>query len=38
MPSGRLTGIVFGETKFCPYGAVFSYDRINHIVSSYEVK
>jgi hypothetical protein len=35
MPSGCLTGMVFGETKFGPDGAVFSYDRMNQLVSSY---
>lgn len=38
MPSGSLTGMVFGETKFGPVDAVYSYDRMNQIVSTYELK
>jgi len=38
MPSGILNGVVFGETRFGPEGAVYSYDPVNHIVCSYELK
>lgn len=38
MPSGILTGMVFGQTKFGPDGAVYSYDPINQLVCSYETK
>lgn len=38
MPSGVLNGMVFGETRFGPDGAVYSYDLQNKLVSTYEIK
>lgn len=37
MPSGILSGFLFGKYVFYPEGAVYSFDPINHIVCSYEV-
>lgn len=33
-----MSGILIGETKFMPDGAVYSYDPIHKFISSYEVK
>lgn len=38
MPSGTLSGMVIGETRFGPDGAVYSYDKMNRIVCTYENK
>lgn len=38
MPCGVLSGYLFGKYVFLPDGANYSYDPINHIVCSYEVK
>lgn len=37
-PCGSISGMMFGETKFLPSGAVYSYDPINKLVCSYYVK
>ena len=37
IPSGIMTGIVIGDNMFHPKGATYSYDPLNHIVSSYDV-
>lgn len=37
-PCGSISGMMFGDTKFLPQGAVFSYDPINKLVCSYNVK
>jgi hypothetical protein len=36
MPKGVMSGVIFGDTKFGPTGAVYSYDPNNNIVCSYE--
>ena len=38
MPSGLMTGVLFGDTRFNPTGAVYSYDPINEIVCTYDHK
>lgn len=36
MPKGVMSGVIFGDNKFGPTGAVYSYDPNNNIVCSYE--
>lgn len=38
MPKGGMNGILVGETRFIPSGAVYSYDHYNKLVCSYELK
>ena len=38
IPNGYITGMMFGETKFLPQGAAYSYDPNNKLVCSYYVK
>ena len=38
MPKGVMSGIIFGDLKFGPTGAVYSYDYVNKLFCSYETK
>lgn len=38
MPRGVMSGIMFGDIRFGPTGAVYSYDPVNKLVCSYEAK
>lgn len=38
MPKGVMSGVLFGQTKFGPTGAVYSYDPVNRYVCSYDTK
>lgn len=38
MPKGAMSGVMFGDIRFGPTGAVYSYDPLNRLVCSYETK